>query len=129
MRYSAQREKVYQILKENPRHLCAEEVWGLAKQDLPQIGFATVYRNLNALVEMNLARRIKSVDGVDHFDAHILPHPHFICTKCAKVYDSDITYKEIVDNIQKQIHDDVEDVEIFIKGVCKECQEVHNSIK
>lgn len=127
MRYSLQREKVYEVLQKNPRHLRAEEVWEEAKKDLPDIGAATVYRNLNALVEMNLVRRIKSVDGVDHYDAYTQPHPHFICVRCANVYDTNLEYKDILSNIRKQSQDNILDVEIFIKGICKNCQKVHNN--
>ena len=122
MRYSPQREKVYEVLCNNPMHLSADEVLALSKQDMPEIGIATVYRNLNALVEHGMVRRIKSVDGVDHYDANTKSHPHFICTKCAKVFDSEISYKDVLGSIQKQCSDDVEDVEIFIKGLCKSCK-------
>ncbi|MBQ9987304.1 MAG: transcriptional repressor, partial [Erysipelotrichales bacterium] len=127
MRYSKQRDTVYEIVQSNPRHLSAEEVWELSKVEIPSIGFATVYRNLNALVQMGLVRRIKSVDGVDHFDACVMPHAHFICTHCAKVYDSVMSYQDVMEKIRMQSGENVEDVEIFIKGVCKDCQIVHNS--
>lgn len=122
MRYSPQREKVYEVLCNNPKHLSADEVLALCKEDMPEIGIATVYRNLNSLVDHGLVRRIKSVDGVDHYDANTNSHPHFICTKCAKVFDSDLPYKDILKTVQKQCREDVKDIELFIKGLCKNCK-------
>lgn len=129
MRYSKQRDTVYEIVQSNPNHLSAEEIWELSKKDIPSIGFATVYRNLNTLVEMGQVRRIKSVDGVDHFDGCVTPHAHFICTHCAKVYDLPHSYQDVMEKIWEDYGKDVEDIEIFIKGVCKNCQIVHNIIE
>ena len=58
MNYSRQRELILNIVKGTKGHPTAEWVYRQAKKDIPTIGIATVYRNLNAMVEMGTLRRI-----------------------------------------------------------------------
>ena len=43
-----QRELIIQILKNNDRHLTADEIFFLAKLQMPSIAMATIYNNLTA---------------------------------------------------------------------------------
>jgi len=63
MKYSRQREHILNTLKENAIHPTADEVYALARRDMPMLSLATVYRNLNLLAENGVIRRIDCLDG------------------------------------------------------------------
>lgn len=44
-----QRQVIYQIIKESKEHLTAEEIFLLAKQQIPKLALGTVYRNLGLM--------------------------------------------------------------------------------
>ena len=50
-RFSTQREIISQIITGEGKHMSADEIAVKAKKVNPKIGIATVYRNLNTLVE------------------------------------------------------------------------------
>jgi len=86
-RYSKQREVVYNVLASTKTHPTVDWVYDEAKKVLPEIGIATVYRNLRELVKHGMAKVVLTSDNKEHFDANVSPHPHFICTGCGSVID------------------------------------------
>lgn len=127
-RYSKQREIMLNVLKDRKDHPTAQMLYEDVKKQLPQIGIATVYRNIADLVEEGIITKIRTKDGgPDRFDVNIEPHYHFECLECKKVYDiyldSEI-YNELSDNIKtiiRKIGAEVTDTDIMIRGICKKC--------
>ena len=86
-RYSRQREKIFEFLKDNKNHPSADEIYGKMKEHFPSISLGTVYRNLGVLHEQGQVNRIIHADGPDRFDADMYSHSHFYCENCGMVYD------------------------------------------
>ncbi len=123
MKYSKQREIVLKALEENVIHPTADELYKLIIKDFPNIGLATVYRNLNLLAEKGVIKKIYGLDDAAHFDHNTHNHHHFICTKCNKIYD--IPYdiaSDIADNVWKKTGFAIERTELSFQGTCKNCQ-------
>ena len=70
-RYSRQREKILEFLKDNKEHPSADEIYAKMKESFPSISLGTVYRNLGVLHEQGLVNRIVHSQGPDRFDADI----------------------------------------------------------
>lgn len=87
MNYSRQRNLILDIVKQSYDHPTAEEVYKMAQREQKNIGIATVYRNLNQLVEMGEVNRIPTGTGQDRYDGHLEEHYHLLCTKCGKLQD------------------------------------------
>jgi len=87
MNYSRQREIVKDILQASYDHPTAEEVYLEAQKVHPGIGIATVYRNLNQLVDAGEIRKIPLGNGNDRFDGHLEEHYHMLCTSCGRLQD------------------------------------------
>lgn len=85
-----QRECILRFVRENEGHYTAEEIFELAKKEYPGIAVATVYNNLNALVEARIIKRISRVGKPDVYDKSIRLHEHMICTVCARIFDLDL---------------------------------------
>ena len=84
---SLQREMIKQNLLSRYDHPTADMVYQSIREELPNISLGTVYRNLRFLVDQGDALSLKLGDGREHFDGHVEPHYHFICTKCGDVED------------------------------------------
>lgn len=124
MKYSIQRKLIYETICENPVHPTAEEVYQLVKEKMPNIGIATVYRNLSSMAGRHELRKFHSEDGLDRYDADLHEHPHFHCTKCKRVYDYQMDgYPQVKEAIMKSHtqHGMLSGVDIIIRGVCKHC--------
>ena len=87
-RNTRQRAVILDILKKNPVHPTAEDIYREARRTLPNISLGTVYRNLNFLRDQGLVREVRSnSDTSSRFEAEIPPHAHFHCTECQTVVD------------------------------------------
>ena len=88
LRYSRQREMIYEYLKNSHQHPSAEMIYTDLKQQVDGLSLGTVYRNLKLLEELGLARRAVSIDGTDRYDAMCGDHIHFLCQSCGSIQDA-----------------------------------------
>jgi Fe2+ or Zn2+ uptake regulation protein len=88
-RWTRQRQAVYEFLvRSDPYHPTADEVFRAVKDEVPRISLATVYKALETLEEAGLVTRLPAVgDGPARFDARLEPHYHLRCMKSGRVDD------------------------------------------
>ena len=82
-----QRIAVAEFVLTTDTHPTADEVWVKVRRTCPTLSRATVYNTLNLLVEKGLLKSQPLREGSVAFDAHIVPHHHFIDEDSGKVFD------------------------------------------
>ncbi len=90
-----QRALVLQIINTSYNHPTAEDVYLLAREQMPGIVRATVYNNLNALVASGEIIRLHASDGAIHYDRIDHPHAHLICERCGNIRDVELPHNFI----------------------------------
>jgi len=78
------------LLRDDENHLDAEEIANLLRSQGHKFGIATLYQNLNLLVENNLLLRFTGANGIARFDANLKPHHHLICSHCGRIIDMEL---------------------------------------
>jgi len=117
-----QREVVLQVIREEPEHLTANEVFDKAKQLLPSISFATVYNSLRYLKEAGHIAEISFGNGASRFDSMTSRHDHAICTKCGKLVDMEIELPpEVISFAAEFSRFKPESLELTLRGICPDC--------
>lgn len=127
MNYSRQREVVQDIVKQSCDHPTAEQIYHRAKEILPSIGMATVYRNLNTLAEGGYIRRISLPGETDRFDSAMADHDHAVCVHCGKIFDvypadADKTAPVLTRGHMPEGFVPVES-SVIVYGYCSDCRE------
>ena len=85
---SKQKELLYSIVTAAPRHLTAEEIHAIARQEMPTLALGTVYRNLGQLTaEGRIGRVEMPCDAPARYDRDSRSHPHLVCERCGHVDD------------------------------------------
>lgn len=82
-----QRALIYNIVTAEPKHRTAEEIYALARQQMPSLARGTVYRNLGILVQEGLLSKLDMADAPAIYDRDSRSHPHLVCRGCGKVED------------------------------------------
>lgn len=130
MKYSRQRNLILDIVRTNPVHPTAEWVYEQARKEIPAIGLATVYRNLNMLASLGEIEKIPGVDGVDRFDGDCSEHYHLKCSRCGRLYDLQSRDGLAETNLKKMIAEtfllEPADVTLnpeLLEGLCDRCRE------
>ncbi|MBI4721580.1 MAG: transcriptional repressor [Candidatus Stahlbacteria bacterium] len=125
LKCTGQRDSILDVFLKTERHLTADEIYGLAKKRNPKIGYATVYRTLNLLYEVGLAREVNWGDGkirYEHKYRH-RHHDHLICTKCGKSIE---VFDKQLEKIQAKLSREKEFIpthhQLNIYGVCDKCR-------
>ena len=131
-KYSRQRELILNSLRNRMDHPTAEILYTDLKSQMPEIGIATVYRNLAELCENGDIIKIKSKSGPDRYDGNIEPHIHFECNNCHEIYDIEMqsTATKKVENEIRRLAEDIgaeySNSSISIDGLCKKCKVLVN---
>lgn len=86
-RQTRQKEAIGQVLERAERPLDIEEILRRGRQRVPSLNLATVYRNLNRLVEDGRLRRLEHPGQGVYFErADAAHHHHFHCRRCAGLF-------------------------------------------
>lgn len=122
LKHSRQRAEIMSFLRTRKDHPTADVVYMNVRQQYPNISLGTVYRNLTLLADMGEVLRLRVGDGVDHFDADISDHNHFICTDCGCVIDLDMDgIHSITEIAGKNFDGQIEGHVTYFYGKCGNC--------
>lgn len=87
---------------------------------VPTLSRTTVYNTLRMFSEHNAAQMITINEHRVCYDGDVSLHAHFICKCCRKVYDIFDEVSDVVNRKELAGHK-IDDVQLYYKGVCKEC--------
>lgn len=120
---SKQREMVLNYVKNMEGHACAEEIHNGINQKDAKVSLATIYRNLNILVEMNEIKKLSHPIFGYIYDKSCIPHDHFYCRECHNFTDIDMPYvKELDEDSQERTGLIIHAHSTLYEGICKSCQ-------
>jgi len=121
LRFTPQREHVYNVLLGKKDHPTAEEVFIRAKRGMPEISMATVYNCLDALVSCGLVRQVNQDRSATRFCSNMQPHHHFYCDDCGGAYDIDREADEPELPVPMPRGFKPNRYEVTIRGLCPDC--------
>lgn len=119
-RSTKQRAAIRDALKAADRPLLASEVLTLAKQAVPSLGIATVYRTLKALVEQESLQVVELPGENPRFEFTHGHHHHFCCKACGRVYDVHACPGDFSQLVPPGF--EVSDHELTLYGRCDQCE-------
>lgn len=95
LRATPQRMAILKFLDGNTCHPSVEEIYRELKPNYPSLSPATVYNTLETLSKAGEIQEINIDPERRRFDPNPIPHCHFLCQKCRRVYDIDIDLDEM----------------------------------
>lgn len=120
---TVQRKLIMKIINESDLHLNAEQIFNLAREEMPGIAMATIYNNLKYLSDHNFIRKIGVADGADFYDKSLKPHDHIICEKCGKI--SDINHGGLKEGLERALGFRITGYELNVSYVCTDCKRLN----
>ena len=116
-----QRALIFDIVTASTQHLCADDIYLLARQQMPNIALGTVYRNLNLLVQDGLLTKVGVQGGADRYDRLVTQHDHLVCSSCGAVCDAPTT--QVTNFLQKNLDVAIEGYDLNIYYRCAKCKD------
>ena len=119
LRFTPQRQHVYNVLVQKRDHPTAEEVFIRSKREMPDISMATVYNCLDTLVECGLVRQVQLERGARRYCPNMREHCHFYCVKCGSVFD--VALPAGTRPVHRPKGFRIDHYEIAVHGICSDC--------
>lgn len=119
-RLTKSKQAIVDLLVEENGHISTEELFRVLKKKLPNLGLATVYRNLNDLANLGILNQLSYPGLPLYYEYAKDKHAHFYCEYCHNIYDVEMPIKSINTSKQWQGHY-IKEINIEFKGICKKC--------
>ncbi len=118
-----QRRAALKALLRRSDHPTAEAIYKDVTAEHPGVSKATVYRALDNLVQLGLARRVHHQGGVARYDGNGERHHHLVCSRCGKIEDvaSELLDAIPVPNLAREKFE-VHDFFVSFQGICRDCR-------
>lgn len=127
IRYSRQRERIYEYLTSTTEHPSAEMIHSDLRDEIPDLSLGTVYRNLNLLVELGKIRKVITHEGNERYDSICHDHAHFVCQCCGSIQDiPHIDSARIQRNLALDDGYQISKLDMILTGTCPVCSEREN---
>ena len=120
MRFSYQRDLIFNSIRSVNTHPSAEDVYLMVQPHIPKISMGTIYRNLAQLIDHGMIYEL-NINGVSHYDGNINIHQHFLCNNCQTIFDCEIPKENIADNVVGLEKFDIQGYQIIFSGHCQKC--------
>ena len=125
LRNTQQREVILDEFLSADRHITVDELFNVIKEKNPEIGYATVHRNLSLLCESGIADEMKIGRQKTRYEPKLERehHDHLICMKCGRFIEvHDIKIEKLQDKLAEA--NDFRPVrhKLEIYGYCRECR-------
>jgi len=123
-RLTPQRHAILKVIAGSHEHLTPAEICRRVRQEHPDIGLVTIYRNLNLLNELKLVCRVNLGDGPQSYlmrrpTEH---HHHLVCSRCGCVVnfvDCDLSWLE--QRLSRETGFSIEGHVLEVYGICPSC--------
>ena len=122
-RKSRQREIIFEIITKDKTHPTAQIVYDILRKEMPSVSLGNVYRNIRILVEEGRIQYRNFGDGIEHYDAIVGLHYHFVCERCKTATDFSMPLQaDIVERAKKITRHTITGHAIHFFGICDKCK-------
>ena len=118
-----QRRLILEELAGRCDHPTADQMYDAVTTRNPAISRTTVYRVLDAFVQLGVARKVSNPEAKTRYDADTRRHHHLVCSVCHKVTDFSTEELDRI-TIPLEIGDGfaVADYSLTVTGLCADCR-------
>jgi Fur family transcriptional regulator, ferric uptake regulator len=123
LRRGGARERVVELLADQPCALTAVEIEDALKSGGRPTARASIYRTLELLAEHGLVERVEVGDGQARFERtgehH---HHHLVCERCGRlVAFDDPGLERAIDGLSDRLGVQVSSHDVLLRGACQRC--------
>lgn len=123
LKSTRQRDEIAGWFFRHRGHLSAEQIYREVKEEVPGIGFSTVYRTMKLLVEAGLVAERHFGDAEALYENLSTHHDHCICTACGKIIEfENEQIEQLQDSVAERFGFLLKSHRMELYGLCSDCR-------
>jgi len=103
-------------------HMSVDELYEAIKKKFPSISLATVYKNINAMLEKSFILEVKIPNQKSKYELTKESHSHVMCESCGKVEDISLDLHSITQKAVNLTHYNIKHDALILSGICPSCK-------
>jgi len=120
LKATPQRLEIVNVLSMNG-HMNINELYNTLVMKFPSISLATIYKNINIMLEKGFLLEVKLSGQKNVFELVKDNHSHVACLKCSNVLDIDLNIESIMNEARSVSNYKIESNSLIFTGVCPRC--------
>ena len=119
---TVQRRAVLEALMQRHDHPTADQIAEDVALRLPGVSRTTVYRVLDTLVRISIARKVCHPGAAARFEVESHRHHHLVCVECGRMIDLEDSRLDELPFPESKVHGfELTDYSIQFRGICAAC--------
>lgn len=102
-------------------HISVRDIYEKIKESFPSLSLATVYKNINAMMDNQFINELKIVGQDNKYELAKERHSHLICRNCGEIEDVYVDTTSLAKSVPDESGFQVEEISIQFFGLCKKC--------
>ncbi|MFY4861236.1 Fur family transcriptional regulator, partial [Aliarcobacter butzleri] len=102
-------------------HMNIDDLYKKLLAKFPSISLATIYKNINAMVEKVFLSEVKIPETKSVYELVKAEHAHLACSCCGYIEDIMLDSSDIAEQVSKISSFKVNSTNIVISGICSKC--------
>jgi len=102
-------------------HINIDELYINMLKKFPSISLATIYKNVNSMVEKFFISEVKIPNEKSVYELIKDEHSHLVCEKCKKIEDIKIDTSSVLNELKSLNDFNIKHTNVVFTGVCSSC--------
>ncbi len=103
-------------------HMSVDELYAAIKKKFPSISLATVYKNINAMLDKDFILEVKIPNQKSKYELAKSSHSHVMCERCGKVEDITLDLHSLTQEAANLTHYKIKHDALILSGICPNCK-------
>jgi Fur family peroxide stress response transcriptional regulator len=103
-------------------HASIEEIYTTLLQKFHSISLATIYKNINLMIENAFIQEVKIPNAKSVYELTKETHSHLVCNRCGSVEDITLDLQDICELAMQSTDFQINKADLVFSGLCKKCQ-------
>ena len=102
-------------------HINIDELYMNMLKKFPSISLATIYKNVNSMVEKFFISEVKIPNEKSVYELVKTEHSHLVCEKCKKIEDIIVDTSSVLNELKSMSNFKINNTNVVFTGVCSTC--------
>ena len=103
-------------------HMNIDDLYKKLLSKFPSISLATIYKNINAMIEKVFLSEVKLPNTKSVFELVKNEHAHLVCSSCGKIEDVTLNVQSVLDEVATISKFEIDSTNLVLSGLCPNCK-------